>query len=263
MTIILILLGIALLVALAVLFGPMILLYIFGGLFALVILVLMTPIRVDIKLKDELSVVLKIWFVKIKLTPKKEKPIKLSDFRIARFRKRRLKEQKKYILSKKKKKSGHITDKQAVEKKEKPQYGMKENARYALDLMRLALLKAIKKFGKHLRISLYHLRVYVGGDEPDKTAMTYGYVCQGVSYLTEIFDKHLNMKYPGRVKNRIYVGADFLSQKTRIEAHVALRIRVWQIASVGLTGLMGYLKVPKRKTKTEKENNPVKAGTEV
>ena len=76
MTIILILLGIALLVALAVLFGPMILLYIFGGLFALVILVLMTPIRVDIKLKDELSVVLKIWFVKIKLTPKKEKPIR-------------------------------------------------------------------------------------------------------------------------------------------------------------------------------------------
>lgn len=258
MTIILILLGIALLVTLAVLFGPMILLYIFGGLFALAALILMTPIRVDIKLKDELSVILRIWFVRIKLMPKKERPTKLSDFRIARFRKRRLKEQKKYILSKNMKKSGHITDKP---KKEKPQYGMKENARYTLDLIRLAVLKAIKKFGKHLRISLYHLRVYVGGDEPDKTALTYGYVCQGVSYLTEIFDKHLNMKYPGRVKNRVYVGADFLSQKTRIEAHVALKIRMWQIASVGLTGFTGYLKVPKRKTKSE--NNPAKAGTEV
>ncbi len=258
MTIIIILLGIALLVALAVLFGPMILLYIFGGLTALAALILMTPIRVDIKLKDELNVVLRIWFIRIKLAPKKERPIKLSDFRIARFRKRRLKEQKRYILSKKKKKSGHITDK---EKKEKPQYGMKENARYSLDLIRLAVLKAIKKFGKHLRISLYHLRVYVGGEEPDKTALTYGYVCQGVSYLTEIFDKHLNMKYPGRVKNRVYVGADFVSPKTRIEAHVALKLRVWQIASVAMNGLMGYYKVPKRKTKSE--NNPAKAGTEV
>ena len=149
MTIILILLGIALLVTLAVPFGPMILLYIFGGLFTLAALILMTPIRVDIKLKDELSVILRIWFVRIKLMPKKERPIKLSDFRIARFRKRRLKEQKKYILSKNKKKSGHITDKP---KKEKPQYGMKENARYTLDLMRLAVLKAIKKFGKHLKM---------------------------------------------------------------------------------------------------------------
>lgn len=260
MTIILILLGIALLVALAVLFGPMILLYIFGGLIALAALILMTPIRVDIKLKDELKVVLRIWFVRINLIPKKEKPMKLSDFRIARFRKRRLKEQKRYILSKNKKKSGHITDK---ENKEKPQYGLKENARYTLDLIRLALLKTIKKFGKHIRISLYHLRVYVGGDEPDKTALKYGYVCQGVSYLTEIFDKHLNMKYPGKVENRVYVGADFVSPNTRIEAHVALKIRMWQIASVALTGFTGYHKVPKRKTKSKKENNPAKAGTEV
>ncbi len=260
MATILILLGVALLIALAVLFGPMILLYIFGGIAALIILILLTPATVDIKLKDELSVFLKIWFVNIKLTPKKEKPIKLSDFKIARFRKRRLKEQRKYLLSRPKKKSGHITDK---EEKEKPQYALKENARYGLDILRLAVLKAIKKFGKHLRISLYHLRITVGGEEPDKTAITYGCICQGVSYLTKIFDNHLNMKYPGRTENRIFVGADFTSPKTKIDLHIAFRIKVWHIASVGLSGLFGFLKVPKRIAKEIKENNPAKAGTEV
>ncbi len=262
MTIILILLGIALLVALAVLFGPMILLYIFGGIAALITLMLLTPVTVDIKIKDELCVALKIWFVKIKLTPKNEKPIKLSDFKIARFRKRRLKEQKKHLLSRPKKKSGHITDNDA-EEKEKPQYALKENIRYVLDLIRLAVLKSIKKFGKHFRISLYHLRITVGGQEPDKTAITYGYICQGVSYLTAIFDRHLNMKYPGKTENRIFVGADFTSPKTKIDLHVSFRLKVWHVASVGLTGLFGFLKVPKRVAKEIKENNPAKAGTEV
>ncbi len=260
MATILILLGIALLIALAVLFGPMILLWIFLGIAALLTLVMFTPATVDIKLKDELIVYLKVWFVKIKLTPKKEKPIKLSDFKIARFRRRRLKEQKKYLLSRPKKKSGHITDKQ---EKEKPQYALKENVRYGLDILRLAVLRAIKKFGKHFRISLYHLRITVGGEEPDKTAITYGCICQGVSYLTAIFDRHLNMKYPGKTENRIFVGADFTSPKTKIDLHIAFRIKVWHLASVGLSGLFGFLKVPKRVAKEIKENNPAKAGTEV
>ena len=263
MATILILLGIALLVLLAVLFGPMILLYIFGGIVALLILILLTPITVDVRVKDELSVFLKIWFVKIKLTPKKEKPIKLSDFKIARFRRRRLKEQKKYLLEEQKKKSKKKLESEKKEKSEKPQYSLKENVRYGIDLMRLAVLTALKKFGKHLRISLYHLRVTVGGDEPDKTAITYGCICQGVSYLTNIFDRHLNMKYPGRTENRIYVGADFSAEKTKIDLHIAFRIKVWHIASVGLSGIIGYLKVPKRVPKEIKENNPAKAGTEV
>lgn len=262
MATILILLGVALLIALVALFGPMILLWIFLGIVALLTLVMFTPATVDIKLKDELIVYLKVWFVKIKLTPKKEKPIKLSDFKIARFRRRRLKEQKKYLLSRPKKKSGHITD-NGAEEKEKPQYALKENIRYVLDLIRLAVLKAIKKFGKHFRISLYHLRITVGGQEPDKTAITYGYICQSVSYLTAIFDRHLNMKYPGKTENRIFVGADFTSPKTKVDLHVSFRIKVWHVASVGLSGLFGFLKVPKRIAKEIKENNPAKAGTEV
>ena len=262
MTTIIILLGIALLVLLAVLFGPMILLYMFGALLALIALVLLTPITVDVKLKDELTAYLKIWFVKIKLTPKTEKPIKLSDFKIARFRKNRLKEQKEYLLSKKKLNKKKI-ESESKKKKEKPEYSLKENVRYGIDLMRLAVLRAIKKFGRHLKISLYHLRITVGGNEPDKTAIAYGYICQSVSYLTHIFDKHLNMKYPGKTENRIYVGADFTSPKTEIDLHIAFKIRAWQLVSVGLNGLFGYFDVPKRVPKITKENKPAKAGTEV
>ena len=71
------------------------------------------------------------------------------------------------------------------------------------------------------------------------------------------------MKYPGRTENRIFVGADFSSPKTKINLHIAFRIKVWHVASVGLAGLIGYLKMPKKAVQKIVENNPAKAGTEV
>ncbi len=264
MTIFIIMLAVALLAALAVLFGPMILLYILGGIVLFVSLLMLIPVTLDIKLEDEATVTLKVWFVKLKLAPKKEKPIKLSDFRIARFRKRRLEEQKKYLIKKRKKASSDKDKESSSEKKEKPKKSLKDNVSYYLDLVRLVVLRAIKKFGKHLRISLYYLRIKVGGTEPDKTALTYGYICQSVSYLTTVFDRHLNMKYPGKTENRIYVGADFSSPKTEIRLHIALRIRLWHLPSVGISALMGYFKMPKKAAEAVKqiEKTPAKAGKE-
>ncbi len=262
MTAVIILLGIALLALLAVLCGPMILLYILGGLVFLVFSVMLIPITVDIKLEDELYVTLKTAFVKIKLTPRKEKPTRLSDFRIARFRKRRLKEQRKYLLSRPKKKKPEQTEAEKKAKEEKPKRSLKENVDYVLDLVKLVVLRAIKKFGKHLRISLYYLQITVGGTEPDKTAITYGYICQSIAYLTKIFDRHLNMKYPGKTENRIYVGADFSSPKTDVRLHIAFRIKVWHMAHTGLSALLGYMGMPKREPKKVIQKDPAKAGKE-
>lgn len=262
MTTFIILLCIALLVLGAVFFGIGLILYVLGGIALLIFLIMLTPITLDIKAEDELHLTLKILFLKFRLAPKKEKPIKLSDYKIRAFRKKRLKEQKKYFLKRPRKKSHALTDEKKEEKQKK---SLKENISYVLDLLKYVILKAIKKFGKYLEIKLYHLRIRVGGEEPDKTALTYGYICQSVSYITKLLDRHMNVRYPGRTENRIYVGADFSSQKTEVRLHIAFRIKVWHIAATGISALFGYLEMKSHepKAKINKENKPAKAGTEV
>lgn len=222
-------------------------LYIIFGIVALFGLIGYIPITIDIKTKEVLKIKLSILHIPFVLTPKKEKPVKISDFKIKRFRKKRLKEQRKYwhktLLAEGRKKRKDL-------KKEEQEAQAEENIKKGsavdfLDLIKYVVLDAIKTFGKRLKISLYHLRITVGGTDPDKTAVTYGYVCQTVSYLNEIFKSHLNMKYPGRVKNRLYVGVDFLSGKTDIDTHISFKIRVWHIFGTGFSILKGYLGIPK------------------
>ena len=226
-------------------------LYIILGIFAFFFFFSHIPITVDIKTKDELTVKLKVLFFPITLTPKKKKPVKLSDYRIKKFRKKRRKEYKKYLYDKlmseaREKKKAEQKEKIKAEQPEENKKSLKDKANDALDLIKYVAVRGIKRFGKHLRISVYHLRITVGGKEPDKTAITYGYVCQSVSYLSELFKSHLNMKYPRKTENRIYVGVDFLSGKTDIDAHISFRIKVWHVFSTGLSALIGYITMPKR-----------------
>lgn len=230
----------------------MIILYIILGIIAFFLLLGMVPIKVIIKTKPKLSIKVKVLFITVFKTPKKDKPIKLSDYRIKKFRKRRIKEHKKYLYKsikdeklKARKDAAEEKEQQVKEQELKEKKSLKEKTGEILNLIKLVVLRAIKKFGKHLKISVYRIRVTVGGSEPDKTAIRYGYVCQAVSYLSCIFDRHLNMKYPGKVENRIYVGCDFSSQKTDIDAYLTLKVRAWHILSTGISALIGYLTMPK------------------
>lgn len=226
----------------------MIVLYIILGIVALFVLIGLIPIKLDIKSKEVLKVKLSILHIPFVLTPKKEKPVKISDFKIKKFRKKRLKEQRKIwyktLLAegrkKRKEQKTEIQDKKSEEKSKI------ESALDVLELIKYVVPDTIKTFGKHLKISLYHFRITVGGDDPDKTALTYGYVCQTVSYLSEILGSHLNMAYPKRVKNRLYVGVDFLSDKIDSDVHISFKIRVWHLLSTVLSALKAYLKMPKK-----------------
>lgn len=222
------------------------------GVIALFFLVSAIPLTLDIRTKETLRVKVRVWFVPITLTPKKEKPIKLSDFTIKRFRKKRLKEERKYLKKKllSEAKAKRKAESGEVQKAEKQKKSFKDRAGETIDLVNNVILKAVKKFGRGVTVKLYHFRVTVSGNEPDKTAITYGCVCQGVAYLNELLKNHARVKYPGRTKNRIYVGVDYLSGKTDIDAHIALKIRVWHIFMTGISALLSYLTMPKREKKT-------------
>lgn len=214
------------------------------------------PITVDIKTKEVLRVKLKILFIPITLTPKKEKPIKLSDWKIKKYRKRRLKEYEKYL---KKKLLSEAKEKKKAEQKERqisttPEQKKKLNEKLedVTELINKVVFAALNKFGCKLKINIYHVRIVVGGKEPDKTAIKYGYVCQGISYINEILKNRANVRYPGKTDRRLYVGVDYLNPKNDIDVHISLRIKVHHILSTAITALKGYLTLPKKEVQKNK-----------
>ena len=255
----------------------MIVLYILAGIVLLFLLILMLRINVILINDGELSIFLKLLFVKIRLFPNKKTP-KLSDFKIKKFRKWRLKEEKK-LRAKQKKKDKKAEEKNEKENKEEEHQGLKVRVDSGIDLVRYVIAKAVAKFGKHLRIEIRRIAITVSGDDPATVAVTYGCVCQAVSYIMELADNSLNTKYPKGKQGSVSVGVDYISGKSNAYIDITLGIRVWQVLSVLLTALKGYVidmadKKNAKKTADKKESsddiqnknekrNPVKAGTEV
>lgn len=257
-------------------------LYIIIGIIAFFTLLAMVRITFEIKVEEQLDVYLKILFVKLRLYPKKEKPVNIKSFRIKKFRKMRIKEEKKYRkkqnakLNKdaKKKKgsdsgSGGQTNEDAEDKKSKRSFS--ENILFGIRLVKYVISRSLGTFGRYLVISIYKVDITVGGDEPDKIGITYGCVCQAVSYLNEFVNQNFNVKYKKVNDVNVSVNADFISRKNSFRIQTAFSIRVWQIVATAISALIGYLKMPpvtaKNKKVSSKNNSkdkdPVIAGQEV
>lgn len=224
----------------------------FFGLFSLI------PFTLDIRMEDELSVTAKIGFIPFRLTPKKEKPLRLRDYRIGAFRKRRLKEERRYrkrlLKESRKKGKGDKAESSA------PKPSLVERGEELLSFLRRVVLRAGKTFGRHLRVDWEYLYVTVGGDAPDKTAIVYGTVSQGLSYLQAWLHRHCKVRYRGkRAKRPIVVGVDFLSPAISVRGHLAFTVRVWQVLSIGKEGLLGHLEMLSEKPKG-KATSPMQAG---
>lgn len=215
----------------------------------LIMLIAMTGITVILRADGEFACTLKILFLRFRLFPKKEKQLKLKQFRIKNFRKMRLREEKKLLKrarKDKKKKSAEKKPKNEKKPEEKPEF--RDEVHYYLELVKKALLAAIKKFGRYLVITVRKIDITVSGDDPAKIALTYGYAVQTAAYIKELADNTLKMKYRGEAPY-IAVRTDWLSGKSSVVLDISMRIRVWQIISVLITALKGYLTVDKPKPK--------------
>ena len=234
-------------------------LYIILGILAFFTLVMFIRVTFEVQANDGVSLYLKILFLKFKLFPKKEKPVRLKDFKIKRFRRIRRKEEKSYIKKelKKQQKEDEKAKEKAVKKsetkeKKKEEKSFKEKIDYYTEFIKYVVADALKKFKKYLVITVYYIDISVSGDEPDRTAINYGIACQGVSYINEFLNQNLNMKYKRKRKEHISVKADFLSRCETVSIRISLGIRVWQVLSVLITALIGYIKMTVTKTGTKK-----------
>lgn len=220
----------------------------------LIMLIAMTGITVILRADGEFACTLKILFLRFRLFPKKEKQLKLKQFRIKNFRKMRLREEKKLLKrtrKDKKKKSAEKKPKNEKKPEEKPEF--RDEVQYYLELAKKALLAAVRKFGKYLVITVRKIDITVSGDDPAKIALTYGYAVQTAAYIKELADNTLKMKYRGEAPY-IAVRTDWLSGKSSVVLDISMRIRVWQVISVLITALKGYLSVDKPKP-AEKESD--------
>ena len=153
----------------------MVILWCLLALLALVLILLLLPIRVTLSYRDKLTVSLSYFFYRRKLYPEK-KEIKLSNYTRKRVRKRR----KKAIL-----KQRIDAQKAALQKKKQPKKEP-ESILQKLRAVRL-MLRLLKELYRPIisavRIKVERLYISVASEDAAKTAILYGITSQSVAYI--------------------------------------------------------------------------------
>lgn len=210
----------------------MILLYILLAIVLLIVFAVNITVRLDIKINRELSVSLNFLFFKFKIFPSDNKKIKLKNFKIKNYRKKRIAKEKELLKK---------SNKKISPSPQKEKNSLNQTISYYIDFIKEVIFKAIKKFGKYLKIEIKSIKISVSDEDPAKTAISFGIIVQAVSYIKELIDNFMNVKYIGKNDHYICVIPDYISGKTTADIDLSLKIKIWQIFAAALTGLKGYI----------------------
>ena len=195
---------------------------------------LLLPIRLSISYENEVKAELRFLFLHFPLYPKKQKRIKLREYSKKNLRKRKKKKQTPSTASTKRK--------------------TKKTAPQALRTVRLLLYifkNVYERFFPAFRVRICRLHATVATDDAAKTAILYGAVCQGISYLLEALRAVTG--HPVK-EDDVAVVADFLGDKTTFSLHILLSTNLWHVLLLALRAALSFLKFhknEKEKTITE------------
>lgn len=187
----------------------MVILWCLLALLALIIILLLLPIRVTLSYSDKLTVSLSYFLFRRRLYPTK-KEIKLSDYTRRRVRKRR----KEAILRQR------IDAQKAALQKKKQEKKEPETILQKLRAVRL-ILRLLKNLYRPIisavRIKVERLYISVATEDAAKTAILYGITAQSVAYiLTFLEDTTKTTIKDGSVD----VIADFSEQKPAFDVKI-------------------------------------------
>ncbi len=177
----------------------MIVLYILGGLVALVAIVLLLPISVSLNYNEKLCYKIKIAFIKIPIGKEKEDvPEKETE---------------------KKTDNTEKTNKNFFTKlKEKK--GFSGALREIIDLIKDSITP-LKQFLRFLKFRDVKLSVAVVGEDAAKTAVDYGLVCSAVYPILSFVEGFSRIKY----KN-VDISADFEGKKSNIDFSLKIKTNI-------------------------------------
>ena len=193
--------------------------------------------KVTLEYNDELSLFVRVLFVKIKILPKKNKkrgPHSMSERKAAAIKKRLAKKAEKKRLKKLAK-----AEKKKEAQKGKPHRRTLEEILEMIESVKDIVGAVTKTFFSHLRIDLARLHITVASDDAATTAIYYGVICDALTHLLPVLEAADGFHTP-RARD-ISVNVDYLAEHITADVKVSMSLRVWHVLHVALTALKKYV----------------------
>ena len=206
--------------------------------------------KITVEYNDEVSLYVRVLFVKIKIFPKKNKkrgPHSMSERKAAAIKERLAKKAEKKRLKKLKK----------AERKKERQKGRPNRRRTLGEILEMIesvkdiVGAATKTFFSHLRIDLAQLHITVASDDAATTAIYYGIICDALTHLLPLLEATKGFDTP-KAKD-ISVNVDYLAEHITADVKISLSLRVWHALDVALTIFKKTI-LRKVKERVEQEN---------
>lgn len=209
----------------------MFLLYIIGAILALIFFVLLIRVRIIFSYGEKLS--LKVGALFINYDVLKKRP-------------------KKKVKKKKAKKKVTKAETKTVATAPKKKNVLKEFTEDMdigdfLDLISVFFTSLGKMVNKHLYVRMNKFRILVGGEDPAKSAIQFGTICQSCVYLFEVL-KNCTKLYPLE-KSDISVYNDFTAPESEYELTITVKLRIIHVLGMLLSVLFEFIKIKESKTK--------------
>lgn len=217
-----------------------------GFLIAALILALLLSLRITVRIRagDELRLQAGIGFVRLTLYPAKEKRLKLSDYRIDRYRRRLAKEQKPPKKPKKSdsKKSSSEAAGAADEGEKRDIVGLIKQLSHVAEVF-------LRRFGRHLRIEVRELVLIVAANDAAATAILYGAVIGAVQNLYALLTSAGTLQT--RSSTVIAVEPDFTAGKPSARIDLRFSLRLWQLIDIAIRALVAFIKAGQAEAEDE------------
>lgn len=214
-----------------------------GFIIAALIIALVMFLNTSIHIRSDgaLSLKIGVGIFKIPLYPKKEKKIKLSDYKIEKFRQSEARLTEKEAKKKLKKKRKTEKKTETTEKSgETAVTEKKSDVTELIDTVFTLVKVFLARFGRHLHIKVDRLVIIIGSEDAASTAIIYGAVCGAMQCLIELLDNCFHTKFSRNAE--VFVSPDFTAEKTSADIDITFSLRVWQILDALIRTGFVYLK---------------------
>ena len=201
---------------------------------------------------DEVSLTVKVLFLKFRILPSKEKKQsrRMSEKKAAKMRDSLRKKQQKKAIAKKQKEDS---------KKDKKKKSISETIS-DVKLITDIVLAVLKKFFGHLQIRISRIKMIIATEDAATTAIAYGAITQSMNILLPALESVKNFK---KLKSsEIDVRTDFLADSPTFDVEISFAIRVWHIFDVAFAALGKFIKGKLARDTKSAEEAPSDQNTE-
>ncbi len=214
----------------------------------LLVFLLTLRVRIVVRVGKRTAVELRVLFLRFRLYPKRKRLKAYSQKKLERIKRRQAKKAAKKALKKQRKKE---KKKALAQKEDKKPKTVRQKIRFARSL----LATLFRRTHKHLRLHAARLHVLVATGDAATTAVAYGAVSQSTSYLLTLLDRITKLK---AAEPDVHIAPDFTLEKSHIDIHLVLSIRVIGLLCTLFGVIFSFLKDKLTPKQGQKHKHKVK-----